>query len=246
VNANEKSGRLATLVGVVIWNRSLATLSERRGEILSKERLALVAARLKIDERTRLAVELHDALSQNLVSAALQLDAVRRFADGNREKMSRHLEIAMRTLKSCRTELRNCLWDLRNRTLEEKDMNTAISRTVSPFVGEAKLHIRFNVPRTQISDDTAHALMRIIRELASNAVRHGKATSIRIAGAIEGGQLLFSVGDNGIGFDPLNHPGVGEGHFGLEGIRERIGRLGGKMKISSAARSTTVAISIKA
>ena len=170
---------------------------------------------------------------------------MRRFADDDRLKMSKHLDIATRTLKSCRDELRNCLWDLRNRALEEKDMNEAIRRTVSPFVGDAELRIRFNVPRDQISDNTAHALMRIIRELASNAVRHGHAKTIRIAGALENERLNFSVSDDGSGFDPARRPGVSDGHFGLEGIRERIGALDGNLTIDSRpGHGTTVTISL--
>lgn len=238
---------LAVILAIGIWNRALKVLSERRGRELMAEQLNRASADLKVGERTRLAVELHDALSQNLTGVSLQLDAVKRFADEDRGKMARHLDMAMRTLKSCRDELRNCLWDLRNRALEEKDMNEAIRRTASPFVGDAALLIRFNVPRDQISDNTAHALMRIVRELATNAVRHGGAKTIRIAGALENGRLLFSVSDDGRGFDPANHPGVDEGHFGLDGIRDRVSRFDGALEIESApGRGATIRISMTA
>ena len=238
---------LAVILAIGIWNRALKVLSERRGRELMAEQLNRASADLKVGERTRLAVELHDALSQNLTGVSLQLDAVKRFADEDRGKMARHLDLAMRTLKSCRDELRNCLWDLRNRALEEKDMNEAIRRTASPFVGDAALLIRFNVPRDQISDNTAHALMRIVRELATNAVRHGGAKTIRIAGALENGRLLFSVSDDGRGFDPANHPGVDEGHFGLDGIRDRVSRFDGALEIESAPdRGATIRISMTA
>ena len=235
------------LLAILVWNVLLRALSKRRGELLYRERFNVERARLKVEERTRLAVELHDAISQTLTGVALQLDAVNRFADSDRTKMGSHLGIATRMLKSCRDELRNCLWDLRNRALEESDMNVAIRRTVNPFVGEAKLVIRFNISRDQLSDDAAHTLLRIIRELASNAVRHGQATVIRIAGALENGRLLFSVSDNGSGFDPDSQPSANEGHFGLDGIRERIERLSGTMEISSSrGRGTAVTISILA
>ena len=237
----------ALVVAVLIWNKALRTLAERRGRELMDEQLGRVSADLKVSERTRLAVELHDALSQNLTGVSLQLDAVKRFADEDRGRMARHLDMAMRTLKSCRDELRNCLWDLRNRALEESDMNEAIRRTASPFLGDASLLIRFNVPRNQISDNTAHVLMRIIRELATNAVRHGAAKTIRIAGALENGHLFFSVSDDGGGFDPQRHPGVDEGHFGLDGIRERIENLGGSIEIESApGKGSTIRISMTA
>ena len=222
------------IVAILVWNRMLKLLSERRGRELLSEQLGRVRADLRVSERTNIAVELHDALSQNLSGVSLQLDAVRRFASGNADKMLRHLDFAARTLKSCRAELRNCLWDLRNHALDDADMNEAIRKSVSPFTGEAKLVIRFYVPRDSISDDTAHALIRIIRELASNAVTHGAAKTIRIAGALEDGLLHISVKDDGSGFDTRNHPGTAEGHFGLDGIRERVSRLDGTFEITSS------------
>ena len=160
--------------------------------------------------------------------------------------MLRHLDLAVRTLKNCRDELRNCLWDLRNRALEEKDLDEAVRRTVSPFVGDAALTVRFNVPRAEISDDTAHALMRIVRELATNAVRHGQAKAIHIAGTLDGDRLLFSVKDNGCGFDPAALPGLAEGHFGLAGIRERVARVGGSLSIDSVpGRGAKISVAMK-
>ena len=75
----------------------------------------------------------------------------------------------------------------------------------------------------------------------------GAATTLRIAGAMEDGKLMFSVADDGCGFDPMNRPGLAEGHFGLQGVEERVEELGGKMSISSApGKGTRVSIWIKA
>ena len=236
---------VVAIVATLMWNRSLRTLAERRGQELLDEQLGRVASELRVNERTHLAVELHDALSQNMAGIALQLDAVARFADKDRGKMMQHLDMAIRTLRSCRAELRNCLWDLKNHALEERNLNEAVRRTVSPFVGDARLSMGFDVPRDQLSDNTVHALMRIVRELAANAVRHGHAESIAISGSLCDGWLRMSVSDDGIGFDTENHPSVREGHFGLEGIRERVNRLGGNIEIlSSAGSGTSVTINL--
>ena len=103
-----------------------------------------------------------------------------------------------------------------------------------PVVGGADVRIRFNVPRNRLSDVTAHALLQIIRELVANAVLHGRATKIRIAGEFSDDRLHFSVSDNGCGFDPDSCPGPSSGHFGLDGIRERIDKLGGELRIESS------------
>ena len=145
----------------------------------------------------------------------------------------RRLAVASRILDSCRGDLKNCLWDLRNQTLEESSMDEAIRQTLAPHIGTAKLSIRFNVPRDRLSDNTTHAILRIVRELATNAIRHGGASEIKVAGAIEGDRLLFSVSDNGCGFDPACRPGTKDGHFGLQGIQDRVDAFEGDFTIDS-------------
>jgi signal transduction histidine kinase len=224
---------LTALAGIFLWNRSLNRLAERRGRELSEETVAHIAADLKVGERTRLAIELHDALSQNLTGAALEIETSDVLIDDNPAQAHHHLGIAAKTVKSCREELRNCLWDLRNDALGEKTMDAAIRRTLAPVMDGTNIAVRFNVPRERLFDDTAHALLRIIRELTQNAMRHGHAKTVKVAGSLETDRLLFSVQDDGCGFDPENHPGVQQGHFGLQGIRERVKRFGGTMEIKS-------------
>ena len=238
---------LLVLFGSLAWNASLKRQSERRGRELAETAIAKAESDLKVEERTRLAVELHDTISQNLTGISLALRAADRFATSMPDEMRENMKLASVSLDSCRQELKNCLWDLRNSTLDESDMNEAIRHTLSPHMGEATLFVRFNVPRKRFSDKTAHAILHIIRELATNSVRHGHAKNIHVAGSLEGDELRFSVRDDGCGFDPDSCPGMGEGHFGLQGVRERVNQLEGA--IAFAARpdgGTKVTITIKA
>ena len=208
------------LIGTVIWNRFLNHLVERRGRQLYRADIERAGEALRVEERTRLAVELHDSLSQNLTGVALQINAGRN-------------ELAARALRSCRDELRNCLWDLRNNAIDCASMDEAIRQTLEPHVEDITLNVRFNVQRTALSDNTAYAILRIIRELVVNAIRHGGAANVRIAGSLEPERLLFSVRDDGCGFDPGNRPGITEGHFGLQGVSERVASLGGEISFES-------------
>jgi len=236
-----------TLIAFVVWNRILRRLIERRSQQLFREQVAHASSDLKIGERTRLAVELHDSLSQTLTGVSFQIDAAEKARQRDPLRVEKHLSIAKRTLQSCREELRNCLWDLRNNALEETDTATAIRRTVEPHLGEAELVLDMQVSRAKLSDNTFHSILCILRELAVNAVRHGTARHVAIDGRLTAGTLTFSVVDDGCGFDPDNHPGMDEGHFGLQGISERIDTLGGDMSISSVANEgTTVTFSLKA
>jgi len=224
----------ATLLIVLLWNATLRLVVERRSHELFREKIAHVTAELRTDERTRLAVELHDSLAQNLTGISFQINAAQRIADAERHSTAATLALASKTLQSCREELRNCLWDLRNQALDEPDVNTAIRKTLRPYLNGTALTVRFNVPRAKISDNTLHALLRIIRELVSNAIVHGQAKNVWIAGGLEKKTLMFSVRDDGCGFDPNNIPGPSQGHLGLQGIRERIRKLSGTLRIDSA------------
>ena len=238
---------LAVLIGILIWNRALKALAEKRGKALANEELERLESDLKVCERTRLAVELHDSIAQNLTGVSMEIDTALRGDEPLPSAAAQHMGRALRTIDSCRGELRNCLWDLRSQALEEEDMNKAIRLTLSQTIGKASLTVRFNVPRSRFTDNTAHTLLRIIRELAANAVRHGKATEIKVAGSIEDNVLKFSVRDNGCGFDPDACPGVLDGHFGLQGVRERVASFEGNIRIESTpGKGTRVSVSINA
>ena len=215
-----------------IWNVVLRRLSEQRGRQLAEEKIANLKSQLKVEERTRLAVELHDSVSQNLTGVAMELETSRHFVQPDQAQLIQHLDVARRTLKSCREDIRNCLWDLRNMMIDGMDMASAIRKMLFPHTNGVRLSVRFNVPRDLLSDTTAHAILRIIRELALNAIRHGKADHLKIAGSIEGQRLKFSVTDNGSGFNPTACPGVQQGHFGIQGIRERLSQMNGTLSYS--------------
>ena len=227
---------LTTILGVGIWNRTLRRRAQTLGRDLAREEIARAEADLRTVERTRISVELHDALSQSLAGVALELEAARR-TDGRRDaRHTTHLTKAETTLAACREELHNCLWDLRSAALEESSMDEAVRRTLLPHIRGIALTVRFNVPRNRLSDTTAHALLCVIRELSVNAIRHGGATRLQVAGTIRDGRLFVSVRDDGCGFDPATAPGVAEGHFGLQGVRERVSGLAGAFTIVPNAK----------
>lgn len=237
---------LATLLAVTAWNILLQKVSDRKGRELAAAKFARSVSELKVSERTRLATELHDSIVQNLTGTSMKLRAADKMFESRREESRRQLSLALKTLDSCRDELRNCIWDLRNQTLDEPVMDKVLLRVLAPHVGDASLAVRFAVPRERLTDNTAHAIICIVRELVLNAIRHGRATSIHVAGCIDGGNVLFSVKDDGCGFDVENAPGSDQGHFGLQGVRERIEALQGAMSIESEiGRGSKVCVSLR-
>ena len=236
---------LALLVAIGFWNVTLNRQVRRRTLELVRARIARDRSDLKTDERTRLAVELHDSLSQNLSGLGCQLIATRQALREDAADAARRLETAETMLTSMRAELKRCLFDLRNDALEEKDFEQAVLHTLAPVSGAARIALRFVVPRSQMDDSQAHAVLSIVRELTANAICHGKAANVRIAGCLDGGRIVFSVRDDGTGFDPTLCGGPTQGHFGLSGIRTRVKKLGGTLEIDSRqGKGTNVKVSI--
>lgn len=233
---------LVTIVGFAAWGAVLRKVIHRRSRELFKEQIAHISADLRTDERTRLAIELHDALSQNLEGVAFQIAASKDLMKTSPQIAALTLDAASNMLVASRTELKRCLFDLRHNALEANNFDEALRTTLNPVAGDAKLSIRFNVRRSIFSDTSAHAILCIARELVSNAVRHGKAKHIRIAGEYHDATLNMSVRDDGIGFDTSNHAGPDTGHFGLSGIRERLRRLNGNFTIESKPGGPTRAV----
>lgn len=212
--------------------------------MLIQEEIAHARTKLKVEERTELAVEIHDSISQALTGIALQLDAALSAKQSDPDRATRILSTASQMLASCRHELRCCLWDLRSRTFEEHDLSEAISQALSPHLDQAAVQISFNVSRNHLSESTTHAIIKIVRELTVNAVRHGHAKHIRIIGEKHDGTIRFSVTDDGCGFDKTTAPGPKDGHFGLQGIRERIKKHNGTFELCSNPAGTTVTITM--
>ena len=235
------SALFLALIIITIWNRTLRRLSERKGRALFKAEIEKASACLKIDERTRLAIELHDSIAQMLTGISLRLDLIGKFADQGSKTIREHVSIASKSLQSCRDELRNCIWDLRNQALDEPTIDNAIRKSVQPYLHGITLKTNFNVPRRMLCDNAAHTILKIIRELVFNAIRHGQAKNITVNGALEHRRLVFSVTDDGIGFRTDGLPGVKDGHFGLTGIRERIHHFNGEFNISSVIGTGTTA-----
>ena len=221
------------LAAILFWNRQLRRLSEKRGRELFRERSASAIAELKTSERTRLAAEIHDSISQILTGAAMQLDAG-------------ETQAAKRILASCRRELRCCIWDLRGNALDAENLADAVKATLAPHLGGCSLALDFDVPSSSLSEAIRHAALSIIREATVNAIRHGHARTIAVSGELAGRRLSFSVVDDGKGFDPGNCRGSAEGHFGLMGMKERAKSFNGSFSISSSPENgTEIAVTLE-
>ena len=237
---------LVVLIAGASWIIALQKVSTRKGHALYLAKKAEADAKLRTEERTRLAAELHDYHAQNLMAVSYRLATAERKRLSDPELSARALGEAARILDASRIELRHCLWDLRNDALDEPDFNAAIRKTLLMFRESSVIRIRFNVALSEVPNQVAHAALAIIRELVHNAINHGGAGRISIAGELKDAQLRFVVRDDGSGFDPAQRPNVAQGHFGLAGATDRAQRHGGSLQIeSSSGKGTTITVNLK-
>lgn len=202
--------------------------------VLLRVCLSRAATKLKLRERTSLAIDVHDSLAQFLTGVSLKIDAAELAEQTGDRKLARtHIICARKAMKACRENLRYCLGDLRTNPFTKDSLNDIIRESIQPYIGATKMAVRFNVPRRHFTDRLLHTLVSILRELAVNAVRHGHANLVLIAGEWRDGSIRASVRDNGCGFDPQHCQGPADGHYGLQGVRERLAAYRGSLTIKS-------------
>jgi signal transduction histidine kinase len=202
------------------------------------------------DERRRIAREFHDTLEQGLAAVALRLDAAVSCAED--EPTRRMLDQQRQLLAGLQEETRDFLWDLREPVLAGGMLADALRSQVAYLQSLTSVPIACEAtgaPPT-LPTITQYHLVRIAREAAINAVKYAHAGRIAIRletkpdGAANPAVLVLRIADDGTGFD-LADRGAADGHFGIQGMRERAKRIGAEVRIDTApGRGTTVTVAL--
>jgi PAS domain S-box-containing protein len=214
------------------------TLAVQLAQLLHKVRRAAV-----VEERNRMAREIHDTLAQGFAGILVQLEAAEDVLPAQNRAARAHLDRARGLAKECLAEARRSVWALLPKALEESNLPAALLRLTQELaVGGSDL-VQFSVhgKTRPLAAEIESNLLRIGQEAISNALRHSQATRISAKLAFEEQQVQLTVEDNGSGFVPeAKSPGEG---FGLFGMQERAKRIGGVLTISSEpGRGTKVAV----
>jgi len=202
---------------------------------------------LVLEERGRLAREIHDTLAQGFVGISSQLDAVALTLNGHVDLARKHLELARKMVRHSLTEARRSVMDLRASALEGHDLPAALSEAAHQWTAGSAVQIRVDVEGESraLPEETEQHLLRIAQEAVTNAVKHARASQVRIHLAVAGRKLSLSVADNGRGFEQDEAFSEVGGHFGLLGMRERAERLGGELQLhSEPGQGTEVEVTV--
>jgi signal transduction histidine kinase len=228
VDQNQERGRMITELAEA--KRQLEASMAENADLHAK---LLIQARETgiLDERQRLAGEIHDTLAQGLTGIIAQLGAAEHVRDDPRD-LSRHLELAQSLARSSLTEARRSVQALRPEQLEGASLPDAIAALARTWSQQSTITAELHTTGGQASAGTAaeDALYRVAQEGLSNVAKHAKATKVRLTLTYLEDTLLLDVVDNGTGFDPA----AGTDGYGLIGMQHRLARVGGTLTVEAS------------
>jgi signal transduction histidine kinase len=208
----------ATLVGYLRMQERTARLELARERAVLLGTQSLLEDGARVHERMRLAREVHDAIGHGLTAVSVNLQLASRTGD------AAALESARTVVHDTLTELRALVSGARERSTV--DLGAALRALAA---GMRDPHIVLELPgELDVRDERrAHALFRLVQESVTNAVKHGKAKTVRVSVEIDGGRAHVHVRDDGIG---ANDPRFGNG---LMGLRERLAEVNGDVEVET-------------
>jgi signal transduction histidine kinase len=188
-----------------------------------------------LEERARLAREIHDTLAQGFVGISSQLDAVAMCMPEESTPARSYLDMARRMARHSLTEARRSVMDLRASALEGQDLAAAIESGTRLWMAGSGVELAVEVmgPGAKLPEEMEQHLLRIAQEAVTNALKHAGASRIDVRLQLEARRIHLRIRDNGRGFDQQDVFSSRAGHFGVIGMRERAERLGGELLLAS-------------
>ena len=145
----------------------------------------------------------------------------------------KHLDQARLLVRSSLGEARRSVLDLRSQALESGDLASALSEVARSLSANTQIELCVGTSPRRLAPEVENNLFRIGQEALTNSVKHAGAAHIRLELDFEPSSVRLKVRDDGRGFDVSRQLATGGGRLGLLGMRERVGQIGGQLKISS-------------
>jgi signal transduction histidine kinase len=241
---------LVFLSAAILTGSLTATLRRRAEQARSREREArLLSERARelasLQERQRLALELHDSVSQTLYGISLGAHTAREALASDPGEAIAPLEYVISLAEAGLAEMRALIFELHPESLATEGLITALAKQVVVLRTRYKLTVDAQLgEEPALSLERKHALYRIAREALHNIFKHAHANTVLLRLDRQDDELVLEVRDDGRGFDPTE---PFPGHLGLRSIQERAARLGGTCSIESApAQGTYLRVCIPA
>lgn len=214
---------------------------------LVRNRILSLRYRAIVEERGRIAREMHDSLAQGFSGLTYQLEGLARelTVSTERDSIEKHLGLALQLVRHCSEEAHRSIFALRSLTQTDPDLLTLLMASCDSLRMPSEIRVatvREGRP-APISDETMNHLLRIGQEAITNALRHSGSTEISLSVRFDDASVTLRVADNGTGFDIASAKTAETGHFGILGMKERAKHIGGRIEIvSTRGAGTTVTV----
>lgn len=254
-------GRLLAALGLtgglllvfLVWSAMLRRTVEVKSTKLVSEMRARRDAEVEFEstlrERNRLAADLHDTTEQALTGLAIQLEVGQTLRETDPQRSFQHASLALQLLDRSREDLRRSIWNLRANPLDHGTFSEALQQVAADrSIGiSAEILVASEGESRPLEDFVAGNLILLAQEGITNAIKHAEAKQIGLKLEYREKTVSLTVWDDGRGFDPKTAAGLKEGHFGLQGMRERIKRLAGTFEIRSfPGKGTSIVATVPA
>ena len=187
-----------------------------------------------LQERGRIAREIHDTLAQGYVAISVQLEVAARLLESSKDAALKQLEETKALVRTSLADARSSIWNLRTQKDAEMLPSLLAAMTESrASEGGAALKLEVNGMYRPVSAAVEREILRVAQEAVANAVRHAEAKQIRVVLRYDASTLQLQVIDDGKGFTGASEDRSGNGHFGVQGMRERAERIGAKFAVRS-------------
>ncbi|ACB76208.1 sensor histidine kinase [Opitutus terrae] len=220
---------VAAVAAVVFASRRRLHEQERRRAMAETEFAAI------LNERNRVAREIHDTLSQGLGAISVQLELARTHAGEMSAPVRDHLGLAHKLARAALADARDSIWNMRSQVLERCDLGEALNEILTQTTEGTRVQPGMQVEglSRRLPPVVENNLLRIGQEAITNASKHAHPTRIDVRLAFDGRTVRLTVEDDGVGFVNGTQP-KGSRSFGLVGMKERAQLLGGTVQITSA------------
>lgn len=227
---------------IVFTTCMLLTFHERRLADGKLKKLTQRVIDAQEEERARLARELHDGISQNLVGVRYAMDLASRKVTTDVNGAALSIDRGVEALNGAIKEIRRLSHDLRPRVLDDMGLTAALQALCHHF--QERTGISTDVEAAGFTDllkpDASTALYRVAQEAFNNVERHAGADSLTVKLWSEGGRARMRISDNGTGFDDGKEASSGGHGLGLRNMQERMAHFRGLLLIDSTAAGTTL------
>jgi signal transduction histidine kinase len=190
-----------------------------------------------LEERSRIARELHDTLEQGLTGLSLQMKALETDLNDTPESARSRLASARQMLRQSRALARNAIRELRTEAVppRHEGLVQGLKRVAHAWNQSGALTVTVTITGSAqpLAAPIENHLLGIGTEAMTNAVKHGRAEAIQVEIAFSATQISVRIKDNGVGFNPTLELEQSSGCFGLLGMRERAREVGGELRIES-------------